>query len=72
MYCIWCDINRNYYLTVENACRQNCRESNDGYHEFVSFPWIYRLLDCLMRRRQVSGVREDLVEYRRQKRPNTI
>jgi len=72
MHCVWCGINRNYYVTVENAERQNCRESNCGYHEFVSFPWVYRLLDCLTRRRRPSNVREDLLRHRREKRPNTI
>jgi len=72
MNCLFCGIHREYYVTEENACRQNCRESNDGYHEFVHFPWFHRLLDCLTRRNKRGGVRADLIQHRRQRRPNTI
>lgn len=72
MKCLHCGIHREYYVTVEHASRQNCRESNDGYHEFVHFAWFYRVLDCLTRRNNRRGVRADLIEHRRQRRPNTI
>lgn len=72
MHCIWCGINRNYYLTEENASRQNCRESDNGYHDFVSFPWLYRVLDCLNVRTRSHPLGEDLIRRRREMRPNTI
>ena len=72
MHCIHCGVHRDYYVTEENASRQNCRESDDGYHEFVHFIWLNRILDCLTRRNKHKGVREDLIQHRRQRRPNTI
>jgi hypothetical protein len=72
MNCLYCGIHREYYVTAENASRQNCRESIDGYHDFVYYPWLHRMLDCLTRRKRRNGVREDLIQHRRQRRPNTI
>lgn len=67
--CAWCGIPRRHYVTEENAARQNCRESDSGYHDFVEFPCCFHLFQ------RIFGVRhqpKSLLAHRRIKRPNTI
>lgn len=65
MRCMFCGIHRDYYTTEENANRQNCRDSDSGYHYFVHFP-------CLMRLFTRRPQPERLLAHRRIKRPHTI
>ena len=64
MKCRWCNTPRSHYLTPENAMRQNCRDSDSGYHDFIS--WWDRLFDCWR-----TSTHTKLLESRRA-RPNTI
>ena len=67
MRCMWCGIHRDYYLTAENASRQNCRESDNGYHDFVWFPCIARLFA-----RKPSDPPRYLLERRNRTKARTI
>jgi hypothetical protein len=73
MRCIWCNTPNSYYLTVENSMRQNCRVSDNGYHDFQSNSSLARcfryLFGFAFARQRMS---EYLIEHRREKRPNTI
>jgi len=71
MSCIWCGIDRSYYVTVEHASRQNCHTSDSGYHEFSEFGTCIRWFDCLRQKRRAVN-HERLLRHRREKRPNTI
>ena len=66
MKCRWCKVPHDYYLTSENALRQNCRCSDNGYHDFVS--WWDRWWDCFRK----PKVYNSLLRHRRAIRPNTI
>jgi len=68
MHCIWCGVPRDYYFSIVHSQRQNCRESNSGYHQFGS---NFRIFDCLYLLFNKQP-REELLEHRRQKRPHTI
>jgi len=71
MRCMWCNTPYGYYSDDEHASRQSCRESDSGYHHFVLFPCLSRLLSKKLGRRQNQYV-ESLLHHRRTKRPNTI
>jgi len=64
--CVHCGIHREYYTTEENACRQNCRVSDNGYHDFQVFSW------CWWWRRRRTSQHKQLLGHRRERRPNTI
>jgi len=63
--CIHCNIHREYYETEENASRQNCMISDNGYHDF-------QLVVCGCWWRFRKPKRKRLLEHRRKKRPATI
>jgi hypothetical protein len=67
--CVWCGVKRSYYITKENASRQNCRESDSGYHDFAAFPCCFFLSQRFFGARQQP---QSLLAHRRIKRPNTI
>lgn len=71
MSCVWCGIRRDYYLTAENASRQNCRESDSGYHDFSDYAWFIRIWNWFWPR-QRTNEHDRLVRHRRERRPNTI
>ncbi len=66
---MWCGVPREYYLTLENASRQNCRVSDSGYHDFVVFPMLQK---CCLSLCWGKSKKKQLIEHRRIKRPNTI
>ena len=72
MRCVWCETPTSYYLTVENAMRQNCRVSDSGYHEFQSVSRIGLCFHCIGQCFGVAPDKTSLLRHRRQKRPNTI
>ena len=45
-YCAYCGISRDYYVSIEHASRQNCRESHSGYHYFKYWICFY-FSNCL-------------------------
>ena len=67
--CVWCGIARSYYDTEEHASRQNCLESDSGYHQFVDFPCCFHIFRRVFRVRKQP---RSLLAHRRLKRPNTI
>ena len=73
MRCIWCNTPSSYYLTVENSMRQNCRESDSGYHDFQSHSPLSKCLRyCCVVAFARQRISQSLIEHRREKRPNTI
>lgn len=67
-HCYWCNINRDYYPSDENASRQNCRESDSGYHDFVEFSFWSWLTQCFKR----NTKKDELLAHRRIKHRHTI
>lgn len=67
-YCYWCNINRDYYPTDENASRQNCMVSDSGYHEFVHFNFFRWVSQCFKRKTK----KDELLTHRRIKHRHTI
>jgi len=75
MHCIWCGVRRDYYDTAEHASRQNCGESDCGYHEFSHFASCIRVwnaLSWLVHRKRRSEHHYDLLRHERQTRSHTI
>mgnify|MGYP004024250593 CR=1 FL=1 len=71
MSCIWCGVRRDYYLTPENASRQNCRASDNGYHDFSEYTWCIRMWNRVWPRRRLTE-HERLMRHRHERRPHTI
>ena len=71
MKCIWCNTPRSHYITGENASRQNCRESDSGYHDF-------KIARCCcftigsVRSKGIERNHKKLLKYRYKHRPSTI
>ena len=66
---MWCGIDRSYYVSWEHASRQNCRESDSGYHDFVTLGVLPK---CCFNMCWRKSKKKQLIEHRRIKRPNTI
>jgi hypothetical protein len=69
MKCIWCGTPHSYYLTEENASRQNCRESDSGYHDFES---VQCCCCTFGRRKGIDSKHQKLLRDRYKERPSTI
>lgn len=53
--------------------RQNCRESDSGYHDFQSHSPLSKCLRyCCVVAFARQRISQSLIEHRREKRPNTI